>query len=409
MKTRTVLLAGISGSLLALACVLALASHAGVAYAAPGPRAQSPKDSGFITVTVQSGDNLAKYTVRFGVSPAALIGANHFNDPNLIFPGQVVVIPVIKSFTPSLTTPFYYVIQAGDQLDNLAAKFEMDPSVIAAVNGLQNDVLVLGRTLLIPAGPHSHIAVKGETLKIIAARYGILVSVLISNNPGVANPDLIFVGQPIFVPVLYGAQPVPLSGNPVPPPAPTNTTTPGGPTPTNTPAPSATAVGAGNFIKVTVRAGESFVTYVARYGVSGSRLRAANQAIADPNLIFPGQIVIVPVVVSFTPSRTTPFFYAVQGGDTTASIAAKFELDVNVLTAGNPGASFAAGTTILAPAGPHLYTVQAGDSLGLIANKYVTTPDFLLTGNKLPDPAAIYPGQLIYIPLQIDKTPVAFN
>lgn len=407
MKARTILLASVSGSLFALACILALASHVGVARAAP-----QPKDLGFITVTVKSGDNLSKYTFIYGVTGSAIVAANQFNDPNLIFPGQVVVIPVIKSYTPSLTTPFYYVVQSGDQLYTLARRFEMDPSVISAANSLQNDVIILSTTLLIPAGPHSHFAVAGETLKSIAARFGTTLAVLVANNPGITNPDLIFSGQPIFIPILYGAQPIPLSGAPVPTPVPgtpTATFTPGGPTPTNTPVPSATAIGAANFIQVTVHAGESFVTYVARYGVSGHRLRNANQQLADPNLIFPGQVIVVPVIVSFTPSRTTPFFYVVQGGDSVASIAAKFEMASDILTAGNPGASFAAGTTILVPAGPHLYTVRQGDSLGIIADRYATTTDFLLTGNKLPDPVTIFPGQLIFVPLQIDKIPVAFN
>ncbi len=258
MKIRNILLAGMSGSLLVLACLLAVSFHPGVAHAAP-----APASSGFITVTVKAGDNLAKYTYLFGVTPADLIAANHFNDPNLIFPGQVVTVPVVKSFTPSLTTPFYYVVQAGDQLNVLASRFEMGPSYIAGANGLQSDVIVTGATLLIPAGPHSHVAVAGETLKSIAARYGVPVAVLISNNPGVSNPDLIFVGQPIFIPIQYGAQPVPLSGNPAPTPVPGTavlTSTPGGPTPTQTPVPSATAVGANNFIQVTVYSGESFVT-----------------------------------------------------------------------------------------------------------------------------------------------------
>src|SRR5258708_24368713 len=308
MKTRTVLLAGISGSLLARACVLALALHAGVADAAPSLRAQTPKDSVFITVTVQSGDNLAKYTFRFGVTPSALIAANNFKDPNLIFPGQVVVIPVLQSFTPSLTTPFYYVVQSGEQLDTLAQRFEMDPSVIAAANGLQNGAIFLGQTLLIPAGPHSHVAQPGETLTIIAARFGIPLLDLVNNNPGVLNPDLIFSGQPIFIPIIYGAQPVPLSGNPAPTPGPgtpTSTTVPGA-NPTSIPVPSTTPVGAGNFIQVIVRSGESFVTYVTRYGGSPHRLRNANQNIANPALIFPGQIAIVPGLGSMPPGRTTP-------------------------------------------------------------------------------------------------------
>ena len=407
MKTRTHLLAGISSRLLALACILALALQSGVVQAAPAPKATN-----FIIVTVKAGDNLSKYTFLYGVTGSALIQANNFKDPNLIFPGQQVVVPVIKSFTPSLTTPFFYVVQSGDAVDLLGRRFEMDPSIIAAANSLQNDVITLGATILIPAGPHSHFAVAGETLKIIAARYGILVSVLISNNPGITNPDLIFIGQPIFVPILYGAQPVPLSGGPAPTPipvTPTPTVTPGGPTPTNTPVPSATPNGAANFIQVTVRSGESFVTYVTRYGVSGHPLRNANPQIADPNLIFPGQVIVVPVIVSFTPSRTTPFFYVVVGGDTTASIAAQFEMGADVLTANNPGASFAAGATILVPAGPHLYTVRPGDSLGVIAARYATIPDFLLGANKLPANDLVFPGELIFVPVQLDKIPAPFN
>jgi len=237
------------------------------------------------------------------------------------------------------------------------------------------------------------------------------VKALIDNNPGVANPDLIFSGQPIFVPIQYGAAPVPITGAPAPTPGagtPTKTSTPG-PTPTLGPTPTVTPVGAGNFIHVIVYSGESFITYVARYGVDRRRLRLANENIADPNLIFPGQTIIVPVVVSQTPSRTTPFFYVVKSGDTSASIAAKFEMDNAVLVAGNPGATFAAGSTILVPAGPHLYTVRQGDTLAVIAGRYGTTVDFLLTGNKLPDPSAIFAGQLIFVPLQIDQIPVAFN
>jgi LysM repeat protein len=182
---------------------------------------------------------------------------------------------------------------------------------------------------------------------------------------------------------------------------------------TNTPAPGPTAVptvaGSENWIKVTVRSGESLVTYVARYGVSGGRIRQANPHLADPNLIFPGDVINIPLAMSFTPSRTTPFFYVVQAGDTAATIGTKFEMAADVLTAANPAGAFTAGATILVPAGPHLYRVREGDTLGRIATKYGTTADFLLTGNTLPDPNAIFLGQLIFIPTQFNKNPMPFD
>ena len=126
---------------------------------------------------------------------------------------------------------------------------------------------------------------------------------------------------------------MPITGAVPPPPTPTSTTQAGrqrhaGPTATTA---------AGDFIQVTVFKGESFITYVSRYGVNRRRLRAANPKLVDPNIILPGQVLNVPVPVSFTPSRTTPFFYVVKAGETAASVAAKFEMTDATLIAANPG------------------------------------------------------------------------
>ncbi len=206
MNKRFILLASVLGWVAALVLVGAVA-RAGVAQAAPGAQAGS-----LITVTVKAGDNLAKYTRLYGVSGASLRAANpQLKDPNLIFPGQIITIPVVQSFTPSLTTPFYYVVQSGDQLNSLAKQFEQYPDVIAQANSLKNNVLIVEQTLLIPAGPHLHYTVAGETLRSIGARYGVTVQFLLTGN-NLPNPDRIFIGQPIFVPLIYNAAPVPLSG-----------------------------------------------------------------------------------------------------------------------------------------------------------------------------------------------------
>ena len=410
MKTRSILLAAGLGLLIALGLIGGLGARAGAAEAAPA--AQSGVGQ-FITVTVKPGDHLGIYARRYGVTGSAMLSVNKIPNPNLIFPGQIITIPVIKTATPSLTTPFFYTVLAGEDINSIAAKFELSVNAIARANG--TSFLLPGTTYLMPAGPHEHVVVKGEDLKTIAAKYGVTVSFLLTGN-NLPNPDLIFVDQTIFIPTIFNAQPVPITGASMATPTPTAT----GPTPTPsktpTPAPAtatptATKVGttASGFIQTTVRQGESFVTYTFRYGVSGGRLRAANLQIADPALIFPGQVITIPVVASFTPSRTTPFFYGVAGGDTPSSIAAKFEMSADTLMRANPGASFAAGTTILVPAGPRVYTVKEGDELQTIAPKYGVTVEFLLTGNNLPNPDRIFVGQLIFIPIRYDAEPIPFT
>jgi len=159
---------------------------------------------------------------------------------------------------------------------------------------------------------------------------------------------------------------------------------------------------------LTVRRGESFLIYAFRYGVRGASLRAANPHIKDPNVIYPGQTIVIPVEKSFTPSRTTPFFYVVGAGENSVTIAAKFEMRASILTQANPDVTFTEGATILVPAGPHRYTVRPGDTLKIIAAKYGTTVEFLLTGNSLPNPDFIYPDQTIFVPIRYNAMPLPF-
>lgn len=374
---------------------------------------------GYINVVAQPGDSLVVYRRVFGVSAHSIIAVNNFKDPNLIYVGQTVVIPVNKSYEPSLTTPFYYVVQPGDQLYALARQFSQDPSVIMRANRMVSPTLLAGQTIIMPAGPHVHYVAKGETLKIIAARFGVTVQFLLTGNT-LPNPDLIYVGQPIAIPIIYNAQPVPLSGasgivaTATPPAAatrvPNASRTPVGPAPTSAPLVAVpTMAVAGDYFVVTVKSGDSFLKYSQWYGVTGYKLRVANSNILTPSLIFAGQTVVVPVVASYLPSRTTPFYYVVQQNDTQESIARKFEMTTETLLKPNNGVSFAVGATLLIPAGPHLYTIRGGETLAHVAMKYGTTIDFLLTGNRLPDPNAVFTGQQIYVPLQFDMGPMPFD
>jgi len=53
----------------------------------------APLPPGDLTYTVKSGDTLANIAERFGVDIQELIDANDFDNPDLIFPGQVLTIP----------------------------------------------------------------------------------------------------------------------------------------------------------------------------------------------------------------------------------------------------------------------------------------------------------------------------
>jgi LysM repeat protein len=395
MKARATLL--VIGSL-GLVVMLALSGVAGNGAAQAAQIEQATAVSGeFITVTVKSGESLATYATRYGVTGPAILAVNELADPNTISPGQIIIIPVLKTFTPSLTTPFFYTVQAGDTLFSIGAKFEIPFDVIAAANGLADTTVAVGKTILIPAGPHVHIVAKGENLETVALRYNLPLAFLQRANPSVTNPSQLFVGQRIHIPILYGAKPVPI---------PAGTTAPSAATPTAT----ATGVAAGNFITVVVQEGDSLPVFTQRYGVSASAILNVNPELRlNPGQMFPGDVIIIPVAATFTPSLSTPFFYTVAPGDTVLSIATKFEVSTDTLILANPKSAFTAGTTILVPAGPHVYVVKEGDTLEAIASRYVVTTDTIIRANpSINTLGFIFVGQKIVIPTRIDATPIPF-
>ena len=104
-----------------------------------------------------------------------------------------------------------------------------------------------------------YIVHSGDTFSAIAARFGVSLAALVGANPQISDPNLIFPGQVITIP---GSSPAPGSD-------------------------------------YVVQTGDSLTAIATRFGVSLTALKAANPQIANPNRIFPGQIITVTSVITF--------------------------------------------------------------------------------------------------------------
>ncbi len=128
----------------------------------------------------------------------------------------------------------------------------------------------------------SYVVQPGDTLGTIAAKFGTTVSALAATN-GIANVNVITVGQRLVLP--SGAN-IPAAGPPTSPP--TTERLRSGSFP---PAPSWQQSTAGGSYEV--RQGDSLFGIALRHGVSLEALAAAN-GIADPNHIRIGQVLVIP-------------------------------------------------------------------------------------------------------------------
>ncbi|OAT85721.1 LysM peptidoglycan-binding domain-containing protein [Desulfotomaculum copahuensis] len=95
-----------------------------------------------------------------------------------------------------------YVVQSGDSLLLIARRFGLSISDLLAANAQVNDAnhIYPGQVLNIPAGVTRHVVARGETLSQIAADYHIPPQEIMNFNPQIKRADLLYPGQILLLP-----------------------------------------------------------------------------------------------------------------------------------------------------------------------------------------------------------------
>jgi spore coat assembly protein SafA len=172
---------------------------------------------------------------RFGVSLNALIAANpHISNPNVICPGDVLCVPgaaaqslgddeeaLMASRVPASCPPGFqgrYTVQPGDTMFLIAQRFGVSLNALIAANPqISNPNLICpGDVLCVPGGPGEcgsrvpascppgfqgrYTVQPGDTMFLIAQRFGVSLNALIAANPQISNPNLICPGDVLCVP-----------------------------------------------------------------------------------------------------------------------------------------------------------------------------------------------------------------
>ncbi len=148
---------------------------------------------------VKSGDTLSKIAQEFDTSVAAVAEANGIANPNRIFIGQELVIPGSST----------YIVQPGDTLERVARKTGTTVAILAEANGITNpNLLYVGTQLQLSIPDHTfkaetggattYVVQSGDTLGGIAARFKTTVSSLVELNR-ITNPNLIRIGATLVV------------------------------------------------------------------------------------------------------------------------------------------------------------------------------------------------------------------
>jgi LysM repeat protein len=270
-----------------------------------------------------------------------------------------------------------YVVQPGDTLLQIAARYGLTATQLASANGLQwNSWVYVGQRLRIPGGGTgvvtatassvapggTYVVRPGDSLIAIAARHGVSAAQLASAN-GLSAGGWVYVGQRLQIP-----------GGSTTPAAPATTTTTAAPGALADTGPSSRSWPAARSVPVTppggtyvVRPGDTLISIAARHNVTVGDLARANGLYGN-SWVYTGQQLKIP------------------GGSSASAASAS--------TTTSSSASPSAPAT--SPGGT--YVVRPGDSLTNIAMRHAVSVSRLAAVNGLQVGSWVYVGQRLQIP-----------
>lgn len=174
------------------------------------PSSQSQQNATSYTVT--AGNTLWQIAQNYHTTIAALVEANHIQNPNLIYVGQILKIPGSSGETadqpasqPTEKRETQYTVVAGDTLWQIAINYHTTIAAIVQANGIANPNLIYaGQVLWIPSQTETktestYTVVAGNTLWQIAMNYQTTVAAIAAAND-IQNPNLIYAGQVLQIP-----------------------------------------------------------------------------------------------------------------------------------------------------------------------------------------------------------------
>ena len=128
---------------------------------------------------LEEGENLDTICQTLNLDKRKVMELNHIIDENEIRSGRQIKVPV--------SDPSYYntyTIETGDTLYGIARKYNINPELLASMNGLNmDDYIYPNQEILIPKNNYSYYITKeGDTLDTVATMFKTNINKLLDNN-----------------------------------------------------------------------------------------------------------------------------------------------------------------------------------------------------------------------------------
>lgn len=141
----------------------------------------------------RSGDSLEMIANKLNISLEKLQKVNNLYYLGELRAGSEIIIP-----DDSKAYFNYYTIEKGDSIYEIARRYNINPSLLAAMNGLKNeDYIYPGQEILIPKNNFSfYLTAEGDTLEMVANVFNKTKSQVLDENQTIyLLPDQLIVSK----------------------------------------------------------------------------------------------------------------------------------------------------------------------------------------------------------------------
>ncbi|MBI5930057.1 MAG: LysM peptidoglycan-binding domain-containing protein [Chloroflexi bacterium] len=167
-----------------------------------------PPDGTSTIHVVQRGENLFRIAQQYGTTVEAIAQANNITDTRFIEVGQRLLIPNVQVDTPGVTTT--YVVQPGESLRTIALKYHSTLDSLATLNDItQPTTLYAGQTITVRQGSDGiepltdaglYVVQAGDTIYRLAAKFGVSIGDIAVVNDWSLPTRTLWPGEWVVIP-----------------------------------------------------------------------------------------------------------------------------------------------------------------------------------------------------------------
>lgn len=128
---------------------------------------------------IRQGDTLESIANKFGTNETIIMDLNNMPFKDYYKEGREIIVPVNKEKFFE-----YYTIKKGDTIYGIARQYNINPELLALLNGLNNsDYIYPNQEILIPKSNYSYyVTAEGDTLDTVEKKFNVNKETIVDQN-----------------------------------------------------------------------------------------------------------------------------------------------------------------------------------------------------------------------------------